>query len=430
VARTEGGPVDGGAGGTRPSHLGVVVEQVRWTALGVVVGLLAGLSSAAFLATLGWATDTRIDRGWLIFLLPAAGLVVGLAYHHLGGRAAGGTVLILDEIGEPTAWVPRRMAPLVFAGTVLTHLVGGSAGREGTAIQMSGSLTDLFARIVRLGHRDRVVLLVAAVSGGFGAVFGVPLAGCVFGLEVRGSERGRHAAVLPSLVASVVGDRVVRGLGVHHTPLPRMDDVHLDAALAAKLAVAGVAFGIAALAFHESTVQVKRWCQRRVRWAPARPVLGAVVVLALVAVAGTRAYLGLSVPLMVASAAGGVGIVGAAFAWKVGFTAVTLGTGFPGGEVTPLFVIGATLGVTMARLLHAPVALFAAVGLVAVFSAAANTPLACTVMAVELFGPAALVPAAIVCVAARVASTDRSIYGSASIDRPAPGYGRPREPDR
>jgi H+/Cl- antiporter ClcA len=159
-------------------------------------------------------------------------------------------------------------------------------------------------------------------------------------------------------------------------------------------------------------------------------VLGAAVVLGLVALAGTRAYLGLSVPLMVAAAAGGAGIAGAAFAWKIGFTAVTLGTGFPGGEVTPLFVIGATLGVTMARLVDAPVPLFAAVGLVAVFSAAANTPLACTVMAVELFGPAALAPAAIACVAARIASTDRSIYGSARIDTPAAGYGRGREPDR
>jgi H+/Cl- antiporter ClcA len=171
--------------------------------------------------------------------------------------------------------------------------------------------------------------------------------------------------------------------------------------------------------FHEATVRVKGGCQRFVPWAPTRPVIGGVVVLVLVAVAGTRAYLGLSVPLMVASVAGGAGIVGAAFAWKIAFTAITLGTGFPGGEVTPLFVIGSTLGVTMARLLDAPVPLFAGLGLVAVFGAAANTPLACTVMAFELFGPAAVVPAAIACVVGRIVSSGRSIYG-ASPDRPAP----------
>src|SRR5215510_229966 len=203
-----------------PEQLRLIRHLFRWIALGAVVGVLAGLSSAAFLATLEWATDVREAHGWLIALLPIGGLGVGLLYHYLGGESSEGNNLILDEIHEPRGWIPRRMAPLVFGGTVVTQILGGSAGREGTAIQMSGSLTDWASRVLRLGPADRRTMLVAALAGGFGAVFGVPIAGVVFGLEVQSIGRLRYEALVPSLAASVIGDLVVRGLGVHHTALP------------------------------------------------------------------------------------------------------------------------------------------------------------------------------------------------------------------
>ncbi len=154
----------------------LVVQLLRWIILGSLVGVLAGLSSAAFLVSLEWATDTFDSTPWLLYLLPLAGLVIGLAYHYGGGRSVEGNNLIIDQIHEPTEWVPRRMAPMVFVGTVVTHLFGGSAGREGTAIQMSGSLTDGLSRVLGLSPQHRRLLLIAALGGGFGAVFGVPLA--------------------------------------------------------------------------------------------------------------------------------------------------------------------------------------------------------------------------------------------------------------
>lgn len=196
---------------------------------------------------------------------------MGLVYHYLGGRSGGGNSLIIDEIHEPTAWVPRRMAPLVFIGTVLTHVFGGSAGREGTAIQMSGSLTDLFSRLVQLDQDDRRLMLIAAIGGGFGAVFGVPLAGCVFGLEVQAVGRMRYDALVPALSASMVGDLVVRGLGVTHTPQPHLADVHLTAVLTGKVVVAALAFGLASVVFTELTHGFKRAFASTIRWAPARP---------------------------------------------------------------------------------------------------------------------------------------------------------------
>jgi H+/Cl- antiporter ClcA len=305
------------------------------------------------------------------------------------------------------------MAPLVLGGTLVTHLVGGSAGREGTAIQMSGSLADAFGRAVRLGRDERRVLLVAAMAGGFGAVFGVPFAGWVFALEVSGAwRRDRRAAVVPALLASVVGDRVVHLLGVRHAPMPQLRDVHLGAGLVARLVLAGVAFGVGAMVFHGATRLVRRASERALPWPPARPMVGGLVLVALVLATGSRQNLGLSLPLLAGALAGGIGVASSAFVGKLVFTAVTLGSGFPGGEVTPLFVFGGTLGVTVARLLDAPVALLASVGMVAVFGAAANAPVACTVMAVELFGWSAVVPAAIACVVARLASTRHSIYGT------------------
>ena len=401
----------------------IVAHLVRWVVLGALVGVLAGLSSAAFLEVLGWATDTRVAHGWMLYLLPLAGLVIGLTYHHLGGRAGGGNTLIIEEIHEPVAWVPRRMAPLVFGGTVVTHLFGGSAGREGTAIQMSGSLTDAASRILGLRPADRRMMLIAALGGGFGAVFGVPIAGCVFALEVQAIGRMRYDALVPALTASLVGDMVVRGLGVHHTPLPDLGDVDLTPALALKVAVAGIAFGLCGILFSESVHAVRNVAARRLAWVPLRPVVGAVAVIVLVWVVGTRDYLGLSLPLIGESVTGGAGVTNWSFLAKLVFTAITLGAGFQGGEVTPLFVIGATLGVTMARILDVPVPVLAAVGFVAVFAGAANVPLTCTIMGVELFGGGhgAVALFAIGSIVAYVCSSHDGIYRSQRVDSPKPG---------
>lgn len=393
----------------------LAVHLARWIVLGALSGVLAGASSFVFLEGLGRITDYRVEHGWLVWLLPVAGLAVGLAYHLLGGRAGQGNALVIDEIHQPTDWLPRRMAALVLLGTWVTHLFGGSAGREGTALQMSGSLTDVVARTLRLGPDDRRILLTAALGGGFGAVFGVPLAGAVFGLEVQAVGRIRYEALVPSLTASVVGDLVVGGLGHDHPLRPQLDP-GLDLGLVAKVAVAGLVFGLAGIVFVEAVEAIKGALARWLPWAPLRPVAGGVAVVALAALFGTD-YLGLSLPL-IDRALAGEPLNFAVFALKILFTAVTLGAAFPGGEVTPLFVIGSTLGAALAGPLHLPVGLAASVGFVAVFAGAANTPLACTIMGAELFGVGAVVPIAVGCVIAYVFSSHRGIYATQRIAVP------------
>lgn len=390
----------------------LIIRLVRWVVLGAVSGGLAGVASWVFLKGLDRVTRTRVEHGWLLYLLPAAGLALGLAYHHFGGRARQGNSLLIDEIHEPTEWVPRRMAPMILIGTWITHLFGGSAGREGTALQLSGGLTDSFSRLVRLPSADRRVLLIAALGGGFGAVFGVPLAGTVFALEVQSLGRVRYEAIVPTLTAAVVGNEVVRGLGYHHhvwAPLT----VHLTPWLGVRLAVAGLCFGLAGAAFIELTGLLKTGVGRTIGYPPVRTALGGVAILGLAALVG-RAYLGLSTPLIERALAGDR-LSFAVFALKILFTAITLSCAFPGGEVTPLFCIGATLGVALAAPLHVPAPLLAGIGYVAVFAGASNTPLACTIMGAELFGSGAVVPFAIGCVVAFVASGHRSIYSTQRV---------------
>jgi len=396
------------------TQAGLVVHLLRWITLGSVSGMLAGVSSAVFLKALDWATRTRIEHGWLLWLLPAAGFVMGYAYWKLAGRAAEGNALIIDEIHEPQAWVPRRMTPLIFFATIGTHLFGGSAGREGTAIQMSGSLTDWFSRATGLGASDRRILLIAAISGGFGAMFGVPIAGAVFGLEVQSIGRVRYEAIVPALTASIVGDLVARGLGIHHETVQLLA-VPTGPVFLLKVAAAGLAFGLGGALFIEATHAVKKLVEALIVWPPLRPVLGGLVIIGLVLVAGNRDYLGLSLPIA-AEALIGVQLGIEVFLLKLLFTAITLGSGFQGGEVTPLFVMGAALGATLGHLLGVPTPVLAAVGFVAVFAGASNTPLACTIMGIELFGAALAVPVAIGCVVSYVFSSHRSIYGSQRIE--------------
>ena len=238
-------------------HARLALHLLRWVLLGAVVGVLAGVSSWALLRALVWATDTRLDHPWLLFLLPFAGFAVGAVYHRIAGRAADGNNLLLDEIHSPADWIPRRMAFLIYGATVVTQVFGGSAGREGTALQMAGSLTDWFCRVARLGPADRRIMLIAALSGGFGAMFGVPIAGAMFGLEVQTIGRVRYEALIPAITASIVGDQVVRALGATHELSPQLTP-QITAPLLLEVALAGAAFALAGAVFIELTHAIKR----------------------------------------------------------------------------------------------------------------------------------------------------------------------------
>ena len=383
------------------------IFTLRWLLLASLVGALAGTASAGFLVSLEWATAWREAHGWALALLPVGGLLVGLAYHYFGNRVVRGNNLILDEIHQPSATIPLRLVPLVLGGTLLTHLLGGSAGREGTAVQMGGALADQLARW--LPRRERRLLLIAGMSAGFASVFGTPLAGTIFGLEVFLLGAVRYEAIWPSLVAAVVADAVTRVWGVGHTHYPALAALPLTATGLGATLLAGALFGLAARSFAALTHAISR-VFNRIAYPPLRPVVGgALVALALWAL-GTMRYAGLGVPVIVEAFQHRLGAQD--FILKLLLTALTLGAGFKGGEVTPLFFIGAALGSALAGVLPLPVALLAGMGFVAVFAGAANTPLACLLMGLELFGVQAGVYLALACVVAYLFSGHTGIYGA------------------
>ncbi|NPC71662.1 chloride channel protein [Corallococcus exiguus] len=388
----------------------------QWLLLGAIVGGVCGVASAVFLALLEEATEFRLAHESLVYALPLAGLVLGAVYGRWGASIKGGNNLVLDTVHEGDAVIPLRMAPMVLLGTVLTHLFGGSAGREGTAVQMGASLADQIAWRFRVAPETRRELLAAGIAGGFGSVFGTPLAGTVFGLEVVCVGRLGYEALLPALTAAVVGDLVTRGLGIHHTAYPVPQALALTLPVLGKWLVFAVGIAGVAVAFIEGTHGLKRVLERRVPWLPVRMALGGLGVVGLWKLAGTSDYLGLGVPGIL-RAFEDVSLPWGAFAWKLVFTVVTLGAGFLGGEVTPLFFIGAALGNVLARLLGLPVDLGAAVGMAALFAAAANTPLALSLMAVELVGASVLPHVAIVATVAYLLTGHRGIYPSQRIAR-------------
>ena len=399
------------------SHLKQARGLVEPLVLSIVVGVIAGSGSALFLHGLDWATSTRGAHGWLLWLLPVAGLAIGSVYHYGGGRAGAGTNLILRELHSPTAALPRRMAPLILSTSIATHLFGGSAGREGVAVQIASGVSDQLSRICKT--LDRSLLLTVAIAAGFGAVFGTPVAGAIFAIEMPaiGAMRSVRTRGPWCLVAALVGDQMTRALGIDHDLVPPFTGVALSVSNLARAALLGAACGLAALAFILATKAV-RATAARVSWSPLRPVIGGCMVIALVTVAGTRDYLGLSVPLGVA-AVSGAAMGFSRWIWKLVFTSVTLGTGFQGGEVTPLFVIGATLASAGAGVVGLPAAAAAMIGFVCVFGAASNTPIACTIVAVEIFGGAIAPFAALALVVATAVSTRRSIYAAQCLGAPS-----------
>nr|WP_294787376.1 voltage-gated chloride channel family protein [uncultured Flavobacterium sp.] len=394
----------------------LLLDIPKWILICVLIGILSGSASALFLVSLEWVTQFRIQHDWIIWFLPFGGFLVGASYYYWGESVVKGNNLLLEEYESPKKVIPFKMAPIVLLGTLLTHLFGGSAGREGTAVQMGGAIADQFTKIFKLDNTERKILIILGISAGFASVFGTPLAGAIFALEVLYFSKINFKSIVLSFLVAYAAYFTVEFWEIKHTHYSIPVIPELSANTIFFTIIVGILSGFAALLFSRSTHLWSSLFSNNIKYPPLRPVIGGVVLAIAIAGFGFTKFSGLGVPVIVDSFSNPSQWYD--FLLKILFTGFTLGAGFKGGEVTPLFFVGATLGSALSLVIPMPIALLAGIGFVAVFSGATHTPIACTIMGMELFGLAPGLFIAIACTVAYFSSGSMGIYKSQIVKGP------------
>jgi H+/Cl- antiporter ClcA len=387
-----------------------ILLTFKWIFICVLIGIFSGSASAFFLVSLEWVTQFRESHNWILWLLPMGGLSIGLIYHYLGKEVVKGNNLLLEEYENPQKSIPLKMAPMVLIGTLITHFFGGSAGREGTAVQMGGAIADQFTGLFKLDASDRKTLIILGISAGFASIFGTPLAGALFALEILYFSKINFKSSILSFLAAYVAYFTVDFWQVKHTHynIPVVPDITINTL--AWVILAGVLFGLTSMLFSRTTHFWGRLFSKMISYSPLRPFVGGIILVVAVFFIGTTKYIGLGIPTIVNAFS--TPNASYDFLLKILFTGFTLGAGFKGGEVTPLFFIGATLGSALSLFIPLPIAFLAGLGFVAVFSGATHTPIACTIMGMELFGIESGVYIGITCLIAYFSSGSIGIYHS------------------
>ena len=383
---------------------------IKWFMLSILSGIIIGIVISLFLKSLQFATSTRQSYPVIILLLPFGGALVSYLYLRYGKDSSKGNNLIIERINKGEANIPFRMAPLVFFGTFITHLFGGSAGREGTGVQIGASICSKLSKILRLNEKDTTMIIISGVSSGFGVVFGTPIAGTIFGLEVSTVGKMRYEAIIPCLISSFIGNSIAKALKVHHSHYVMEVVSNSDYSIFYKVILCSILFGLVSKLFSELTGNLKKFFTKLIPKPYIKSFVGGCIVILIALVLKTQIYLGLSLDLLQDAFENNV--IGYAFLIKLILTSITLATGFQGGEVTPLFVIGATLGNFLAPIINLPLSFLAGLGMIAVFCGGTKTPLASFAMGLELFGGGNIKYIFITCVISYVFAGKSGIYSS------------------
>ena len=385
---------------------------VKWTFYSLIVGAVGGAVGAVFSHLISYVTDVRMNNDWLIYLLPLGGVVIAFIYHILKVEHQG-TNQVFEAVRSEKQ-VPFSLAPAITLGAGITHLLGGSAGKEGAALQLGGSIATVVGKAFRADEKDRHILTISGMAAVFAAVFGTPMGAAVFAVEVVSVGYVSLSALYPSFASALVSYLVAVRLGVHPERfnvdiIPEVSAEYLlkVLGLAVVVALVSIVFCLAMKHSHEAF-------EKYIRNPYIRAVVGGLAIIALTLIVGNKDYNGSSLHL-IEGIFHGEEVSKWAFVLKIIFTAITIGSGFKGGEIVPTLFIGATLGFTMADVVGMPVAFCASVGMVALFASVTNCPIATVFLAVELFGAEGLLWYALAIFVAFVLSGYFSLYTGQKI---------------
>ena len=382
---------------------------VKWMLVGALIGTVGGLVGSLFHLGVSYATAVRQTWSWVVYLMPLGGLAIVWLY-RVTGTEGKGTNAVIESVHFGRS-VPVLLVPVIFLSTVITHLVGGSAGREGAALQIGGGIGHGAGKLLQMGEKDLPLATLCGMSGVFAALFGTPLTATVFALEVISVGVLYYAGLVPCITASMMGYLVSRLMGIAPTRFA-VEIPGLDAWMMILVVALSVAFALVSILFVRGLHLAERGAQRHLKSPWLRVVAGSAVLIGLSLVTNGD-YNGAGMEVIEQAMAGRANAL--AWLWKLLFTAVTIGVGFKGGEVVPSFFVGATFGCVAGSLMGLPAGFGAALGLVAVFCGAVNCPLASIILSIELFGGQGILYFAMACAISYLLSGYCGLYSSQMI---------------
>ncbi|MBP3653877.1 MAG: chloride channel protein [Oscillospiraceae bacterium] len=390
-----------------------VTTFINWTFLSCFVGVAGGLVGVMFYKSIGFVTGIRLANPWLVYFLPFAGLVIAFLYRILDMKKDPGTNLLITAVVAHHQHVPQRMAFLIFTATVITHLFGGSVGRESASLQLGGCCGNGIGRLFHLNEHDRKLITMCGMSALFSAVFGTPITATVFVIEFISVGIMHYSALVPCLTAAYIAKLIAEAFHIEAEAYVIAEAVPFELISCGKVLLLGAACALAGILFCWVLHTVGHALHDHIENDYLRIFVGGTIVVLGTVLVGSNDYNGTGAAVIEHAIEGHA--VWYAFLLKMIFTAVTLGAGYKGGEIVPSFFIGATMGCVVGPLLGLPASLAAGLGLVGVFCAVVNCPLASIILSVELFGSECMPFFAIICVVSYMLSGPFSLYSSQKL---------------
>ena len=393
------------------SEKGVYVFLI-WSFIGAVIGAVVGVVGIIFHILLEEVTAFRMSHPWILFLLPLGGLVIAGLYHLLRMQNDRGTNLILIAV-RVNEKVSLRLTPLIFISTIITHLLGGSAGREGAALQIGGSIGSFIGRKIKLDEKDERIITMCGMSAGFAALFGTPVAAVVFSMEVITVGIMHYSAIVPSIIAAITATGISMTCGVTPTSFTLESVPSLSPSGVGSVILLGMFCAGVSVLFCLAMETAGKYYKQIFKNGYIRIFVGGCIVVAITLLLGTRDYNGAGMDVIARAIAGEAEYP--AFLWKILLTALTLGAGYKGGEIVPSFFVGATFGCVIGPWIGLPASFAAGTGMAALFCGVTNCPIASVILCVELFGAEGIAYYTLACAVSYMLSGYYGLYSEQKI---------------